>query len=219
MLKSQYGYEIDEVKILGKDRYLVAHTSDTLLLGDIGSNRLSEVWETCARVSVLNFVTQRTCLCVFCIKTTPVFSKSCRIIQVGRDLWRCLIKLPTRRKVNVKFRCCCSDPTAPPVPVPMLFCLHGESFFLKSCWSPCLNLWLFLTHPPSANEILASPYSGFAKPSLLQAEEAQFPGLSARCRRSSPVSMLNSLQLVSVFLVRGGPRLDTVHMYIPDVNV
>lgn len=45
MLKSQYGYEIDEVKILGKDRYLVAHTSDTLLLGDISSNKLSEVLE------------------------------------------------------------------------------------------------------------------------------------------------------------------------------
>ncbi|OPJ79338.1 hypothetical protein AV530_004738 [Patagioenas fasciata monilis] len=46
VLKSQYGYEIDEVKILGKDRYLVAHTSDTLLLGDIGSSRLSEVaWQ------------------------------------------------------------------------------------------------------------------------------------------------------------------------------
>uniref|UniRef100_A0A8C3Y295 Intraflagellar transport protein 172 homolog n=1 Tax=Catharus ustulatus TaxID=91951 RepID=A0A8C3Y295_CATUS len=43
VLKSQYGYEIDEVKILGKDRYLVAHTSDTLLLGDVSSNKLSEV--------------------------------------------------------------------------------------------------------------------------------------------------------------------------------
>lgn len=45
VLKSQYGYEIDEVKILGKDRYLVAHTSDTLLLGDVSSNKLSEVLE------------------------------------------------------------------------------------------------------------------------------------------------------------------------------
>lgn len=45
MVKSQYGYEIDEVKILGKDSYLVAHTSDTLLLGDISSNKLSEVLE------------------------------------------------------------------------------------------------------------------------------------------------------------------------------
>ncbi|KAJ8009128.1 hypothetical protein DPEC_G00085660 [Dallia pectoralis] len=43
VLKSHYGYEIDEVKIMGKDRYLVAHTSDTLLLGDLLSNKLSEV--------------------------------------------------------------------------------------------------------------------------------------------------------------------------------
>uniref|UniRef100_A0A8C2G6B9 Intraflagellar transport protein 172 homolog n=1 Tax=Cyprinus carpio TaxID=7962 RepID=A0A8C2G6B9_CYPCA len=43
VLKSQYGYEIDEVKVMGKDQYLVAHTSDTLLLGDLVSNKLSEV--------------------------------------------------------------------------------------------------------------------------------------------------------------------------------
>lgn len=43
VLKSHYGYEIEEVKILGRDRYLVAHTSDTLLLGDLQTNRLSEV--------------------------------------------------------------------------------------------------------------------------------------------------------------------------------
>ncbi|KAA0708383.1 Intraflagellar transport protein 172 -like protein [Triplophysa tibetana] len=46
VLKSQYGYEIDEVKVMGKDRYIVAHTSDTLLLGDLLSNKLSEVaWQ------------------------------------------------------------------------------------------------------------------------------------------------------------------------------
>nr|XP_020664000.1 intraflagellar transport protein 172 homolog [Pogona vitticeps] len=46
VLKSHYGYEIDQVKILGKERYLVAHTSDTLLLGDLGSTKLSEVaWQ------------------------------------------------------------------------------------------------------------------------------------------------------------------------------
>ncbi|XP_026856898.2 intraflagellar transport protein 172 homolog isoform X1 [Electrophorus electricus] len=46
VLKSHYGYEIEEVKILGKERYLVAHTSDTLLLGDLASNKLSEVaWQ------------------------------------------------------------------------------------------------------------------------------------------------------------------------------
>ncbi|CAL8315982.1 unnamed protein product [Lota lota] len=43
VLKSQYGYEIEEVKIMGTDRYLVAHTSDTLLLGDLLTNKLSEV--------------------------------------------------------------------------------------------------------------------------------------------------------------------------------
>ncbi|KAL2082479.1 hypothetical protein ACEWY4_022297 [Coilia grayii] len=46
VLKSHYGYEIDEVKIMGKDRFLVAHTSDTLLLGDLMTNKLSEVaWQ------------------------------------------------------------------------------------------------------------------------------------------------------------------------------
>uniref|UniRef100_A0A3Q3FQ83 Intraflagellar transport 172 n=1 Tax=Labrus bergylta TaxID=56723 RepID=A0A3Q3FQ83_9LABR len=43
VLKSYYGYEIEEVKIMGKDRYLVAHTSETLLLGDLLTNNLSEV--------------------------------------------------------------------------------------------------------------------------------------------------------------------------------
>ncbi|XP_074640366.1 intraflagellar transport protein 172 homolog [Tubulanus polymorphus] len=47
VLKSYYGYEIDEVKIKGNDRYLVAHTSDTLMLGDLVENRLSEVpWQS-----------------------------------------------------------------------------------------------------------------------------------------------------------------------------
>lgn len=45
-LKSFYGYEIDDVKILGNDRYLVGHTSDTLLLGDLITAKLSEVpWQ------------------------------------------------------------------------------------------------------------------------------------------------------------------------------
>lgn len=43
VLKSHYGYEIDEVRIMGKDRYLVAHTSDTLILGDLMSGKLTEV--------------------------------------------------------------------------------------------------------------------------------------------------------------------------------
>lgn len=43
VLKSYYGYEIEEVKIMGNDCCLVAHTSDTLLLGDLRTNKLSEV--------------------------------------------------------------------------------------------------------------------------------------------------------------------------------
>lgn len=34
ILKSQYGYEITDVAIMGGDRYLVARTPDTLLLGE-----------------------------------------------------------------------------------------------------------------------------------------------------------------------------------------
>lgn len=49
VLKSHYGYEVEEVKILGKERYLVAHTSDTLLLGDLNTNRLSEVRDRIGR--------------------------------------------------------------------------------------------------------------------------------------------------------------------------
>ncbi len=36
ILKSIYGYEIEDVKILGGDSYLVARTPETLLLGDLG---------------------------------------------------------------------------------------------------------------------------------------------------------------------------------------
>ena len=42
-LRSHYGYEIDSVKIMGHDRYLIAHTSNTLLLGDMSNCKLSEV--------------------------------------------------------------------------------------------------------------------------------------------------------------------------------
>ncbi|CAL8090514.1 unnamed protein product [Calicophoron daubneyi] len=43
VLQSYFGYEISDVKVMGDDRYLVAHTSDTLMLGDLKENRLSEV--------------------------------------------------------------------------------------------------------------------------------------------------------------------------------
>ncbi len=35
--------QIEKVQIMGKDCYLVAHTSDTILLGDLASCKLSEV--------------------------------------------------------------------------------------------------------------------------------------------------------------------------------
>jgi len=47
VLKSFYGYEIDEVRIQGNDRYIVAHSSDTLILGDLQTTKLSEVRCNC----------------------------------------------------------------------------------------------------------------------------------------------------------------------------
>lgn len=39
-------FQIERVKIMGRDRYLIAHTSNTLLLGDLVSCKLSEVsWQ------------------------------------------------------------------------------------------------------------------------------------------------------------------------------
>nr|CAH8871752.1 unnamed protein product [Trichobilharzia regenti] len=43
VLQSFFGYEIDDVKVMGQDRYLIAHTSNTIMLGDLRENRLSEV--------------------------------------------------------------------------------------------------------------------------------------------------------------------------------
>lgn len=43
ILRSQYGGEIEDVKIMGKDNYLVARTEETLLVADLIRNLLSEV--------------------------------------------------------------------------------------------------------------------------------------------------------------------------------
>ena len=43
ILKSQFDYEIEKVDVMGKDRYLVAYTSSTILLGDMANCKLSEV--------------------------------------------------------------------------------------------------------------------------------------------------------------------------------
>ncbi|XP_063414390.1 intraflagellar transport protein 172 homolog isoform X2 [Mytilus trossulus] len=63
VLKSHYGYEIDEVRIMGKDRYLIAHTSDTILLGDLQSNKLSEVpWHTSGGNEKYYFDNENVCM-------------------------------------------------------------------------------------------------------------------------------------------------------------
>ncbi|KAL5965213.1 hypothetical protein TSMEX_007033 [Taenia solium] len=43
LLKSNYGYEIEDIKVMGGDNYLVAQTSDTLVLVHIPTKELSEV--------------------------------------------------------------------------------------------------------------------------------------------------------------------------------
>ena len=46
-LKSHYGYEVLEVKVLGKDRYVVVHTTETLMVGDLNTGNLSEIpWKS-----------------------------------------------------------------------------------------------------------------------------------------------------------------------------
>lgn len=68
VLKSHYGYEIDEVRIMGKDRYLVAHTSDTILLGDLQNNKLSEVlYQVIVILLRLKAVTEYENHCTYCI--------------------------------------------------------------------------------------------------------------------------------------------------------
>ncbi|XP_043931402.1 intraflagellar transport protein 172 homolog isoform X2 [Protopterus annectens] len=63
VLKSHYGYEIDEVKIMGKDRYLVARTSDTLLLGDLYTSKLSEVaWQGSGGNEKFFFENENVCM-------------------------------------------------------------------------------------------------------------------------------------------------------------
>uniref|UniRef100_A0A8D8QV38 Intraflagellar transport protein 172 homolog n=2 Tax=Cacopsylla melanoneura TaxID=428564 RepID=A0A8D8QV38_9HEMI len=63
ILKSQYGYEITDVAIMGNDRYLVARTPDTLLLGDLHRNLLSEVlWPDSGRNEKFYFDNITVCL-------------------------------------------------------------------------------------------------------------------------------------------------------------
>lgn len=47
ILRSQHGGEIEDVKIMGRDCYLVARTEDTLIVADLIRNLLSEVSSSC----------------------------------------------------------------------------------------------------------------------------------------------------------------------------
>lgn len=62
-LKSEYNYEINDVRIMGGDRYVVARTPETLLLGDIFKNLVSEVlWPYSNHTERFYFDNQNVCL-------------------------------------------------------------------------------------------------------------------------------------------------------------
>nr|XP_023018691.1 intraflagellar transport protein 172 homolog [Leptinotarsa decemlineata] len=63
ILRSQHGGEIEDVKIMGKDSYLVARTDDTLLVADLVRNLLSEVpWNNSGRHEKFYFENANVCL-------------------------------------------------------------------------------------------------------------------------------------------------------------
>lgn len=46
-IRSELGLEIDEIKVMGKDRYVVAYTNSSLLLADLETARSSEIqWQS-----------------------------------------------------------------------------------------------------------------------------------------------------------------------------
>ncbi|XP_067120573.1 intraflagellar transport protein 172 homolog [Centruroides vittatus] len=62
-LKSNYAYEIVNIKILGKDNYIVAHTTATLIVGDMLNNKLSEVpWQGMGGNEKFYFDNENVCM-------------------------------------------------------------------------------------------------------------------------------------------------------------
>mmetsp|Transcript_137045 Transcript_137045/g.238278 ORF Transcript_137045/g.238278 Transcript_137045/m.238278 type:complete len:1651 (-) Transcript_137045:230-5182(-) len=62
VLKSQFGYEISKVNVFS-DRYLVAHTDTTLLMGDLVTCKLSEVqWNAAANHEKFYFDNPQVCM-------------------------------------------------------------------------------------------------------------------------------------------------------------
>ncbi|XP_018787824.1 PREDICTED: intraflagellar transport protein 172 homolog [Bactrocera latifrons] len=62
-IESQLGLEIDDVRIMGKDNYLVARTEDSMILCDLTRNLVSEVpWTTSGRHERFYFENPNVCL-------------------------------------------------------------------------------------------------------------------------------------------------------------
>ncbi|XP_025413024.1 intraflagellar transport protein 172 homolog isoform X3 [Sipha flava] len=73
ILKSQYGHEIEDVRVMGEDRYLIGRTRDTLLLGDMERNLLSEVvWPYSERNEKFYFENPNVCMIFNCGELTLV---------------------------------------------------------------------------------------------------------------------------------------------------
>ncbi|XP_060519882.1 intraflagellar transport protein 172 homolog [Cylas formicarius] len=63
IVKSQHGGEIEDVKILGRDSYMVAKTPETLIVADLQKNLLSEVpWNNPERKEKFYFENTNVCL-------------------------------------------------------------------------------------------------------------------------------------------------------------
>lgn len=63
VIESQVGLEIDDVRIMGKDNYLVARTEESLILCDLTRNLTSEVlWSNSGRNEKFYFENPNVCL-------------------------------------------------------------------------------------------------------------------------------------------------------------
>ncbi|CUT99105.1 intraflagellar transport protein 172 [Echinococcus multilocularis] len=63
LLRSNYGYEIEDVNVMGGDSYLIAQTSDTLILAHIPTKELSEVhWKKNGTKYKILFSSRKFCV-------------------------------------------------------------------------------------------------------------------------------------------------------------
>ncbi|XP_036371153.1 intraflagellar transport protein 172 homolog [Octopus sinensis] len=63
VLKSQYGYEIDNVRIMGSDRYAVANSTQTIILADLLTNKFTEIpWQSTGENEKFYFDNENVCM-------------------------------------------------------------------------------------------------------------------------------------------------------------